>query len=114
VSGRTRAYIAFGTRVEPPNEDVDEAVLALLRRAMPLTCGQVAAARLLAGERSRDAIERELEEAVVAAHAEGRAFEPELAHPRGRRRRLRDALDAARWRPGVLSSLAREYESVRR
>lgn len=112
TAGRTRAYISFGPRVEPPTDGVDEAVLALLRRTMPLTCGQIAAARLLAGEPSLEALERELEQAVDAARSERRAFDPELADAPGRRRRLSSALAAARTRRAVLPYLAREYESA--
>jgi hypothetical protein len=112
TAGRTRAYISFGPRVEPPTDGVDEAVLAVLRRAMPLTCGQVAAAGLLAGDPALEALERELEGAVDAARRDGRAFDPELADAPGRRRRLSAALAAARTRGAMLPYLALEYESL--
>src|SRR5207247_512402 len=48
-SGRTRAFISLGGLVEPPARPVEEATLGLLKRAMPLTCGQVVAYELLAG-----------------------------------------------------------------
>ena len=52
VRGRTRVHLALGEPVEPPTEDVEGALLALLRVTMPLTCGQVVAARLR-GRRGR-------------------------------------------------------------
>jgi hypothetical protein len=79
---------------------------------MPLTCGQIAAARLLAGESSLEALGRELERAIDAARSEGRAFDQELADASGRRRRLSSALAAAKTRRAVLPYLASEYESA--
>ena len=52
VRGRTRVHLALGEPVEPPPDDVEGALLALLRLTMPLTCGQVVAARLR-GRRGR-------------------------------------------------------------
>ena len=61
VRGRTRVHLALGEPVEPPTEDVEGALLALLRVTMPLTCGQVVAARLQAGaDADLHALERDL------------------------------------------------------
>jgi hypothetical protein len=111
--GRTRAYVSFLPPVPAPEEDAEEAVLRLLRLATPLTCGQVVAGRLVEGSASARELERELEHAVVAARAEGRNVDPALAEPGSRRRRVADALAAARSNRADLGYLAREHASAR-
>lgn len=112
--GRTRVHLALGDSGEPPREDVEAALLGLLRRTMPLTCGQVVAAALAAGaDADPRALERELENAVAAARAEGRPVEPELTTAEGRRRRLAGALAAAPGKAEALAFLAREHASAR-
>jgi hypothetical protein len=114
VKGRTRVHLAHGPPAELPKDDVEGALLALLRRAMPLTCGQVVASLLEAGaEAEVPALERELAEAVATAREEGRPVEPDLKTPAGLRRRLAEALAAAPRRAGELPFLAREYASAR-
>jgi 1-acyl-sn-glycerol-3-phosphate acyltransferase len=109
-SGRTRAFVSFARRVEPPTDDVEEATLSLLKRAMPLTCGQFVAHELLAG---RTPDEPALADAVEEAWAQERPVDPHLLD-RGRRvARLAEALAAAERRPAELPFLAREYESAR-
>ena len=114
VRGRTRVHLALGEPVEPPAEDVEGALLALLRVTMPLTCGQVVAARLQAGaDADPHALERDLSDAVAVAREEGRPVEPDLATAAGRRRRLTEALAVAPRRAADLPFLAREYASAR-
>jgi 1-acyl-sn-glycerol-3-phosphate acyltransferase len=103
--GRPFAYLAAGEELAPPAGDVDEAVLAALRRTLPLTCGQIVAAAL----RGRETISaRELDEtladAVAAAQAGGRPVAPELAGTTARRARLTDALRRL-LRDGILHRL---------
>ena len=81
---------------------------------MPLTCGQVVAARLQAGaDADLHALERDLSDAVAVAREEGRPVEPDLATAAGRRRRLTEALAVAPRRAADLPFLAREYASAR-
>lgn len=112
VRGRTRVHLALGDAVSPPAEE--SALLELLRRTMPLTCGQVVAAALAEGaEADPPALDRRLAEAVAAAEAEGRPVERELATEEGRRRRLAEALAAAPAHAYALPVLAREHASAR-
>jgi 1-acyl-sn-glycerol-3-phosphate acyltransferase len=113
--GRTRALVALGDPVPPPASEIDDAVLALLRRTTPLTCGQIVAS--LGGERPQVRRSREVEAAVEAALdvacAQGRSVDPDLLRPDRRRRRVEDALAAAPKRPEAVAYLAREYRSAR-
>jgi hypothetical protein len=112
--GRTRVHLALGDPVPPPPEETDSALLGLLRRTMPLTCGQVVAAALAAGaEADPPALERRLAAAVAAAEEEGRPVERDLATEAGRRRRLAEALAAAPAHADALPFLAREHASAR-
>jgi 1-acyl-sn-glycerol-3-phosphate acyltransferase len=104
VRGRTRVTLAFGAAVAPPERGVEEWALTLLRRAMPLTCGQLAARRL--GEDETVAAIRE-------ALDEGRPVEPDLLRAGRRRRRLAEAFAAAAARPADAAFLAREFASAR-
>jgi acyltransferase-like protein len=114
VRGRTRVHLALGNSVAPPSDEVETQILRLLRRTMPLTCGQFVASRLEAGaEADPTALELDLAEAVALARAEGRPVEPELGTPEGRRRRLGEALAAAPRKAGELPVLAREHASAR-
>lgn len=114
VRGRPRVHVAFGEAVPPPAEEVERALLGLLRGTMPLTCGQVVAAALAEGaEADPPALERRLDEAVAAAEEEGRPVERDLATKAGRRRRLAEALAAAPAHADALPVLAREYSSAR-
>ena len=114
VRGRTKVLLSLPERVPPPEEDVDAVLLRLLRRSMPLTCGQLVARRLRAGaEADPAALGGALAEAVEAARDEGRLVEPELLTEAGRRRRLAEALAVAPRKPRELAYLAREYESAR-
>jgi hypothetical protein len=114
VRGRTRVHLALGEPVQPPADETEETLLALLRVTMPLTCGQVVASLLQAGAATDlSAFERELADAVAMAHTEGRPVEPDLATPAGRRRRLTEALAVAPLHPRELPFLAREYASAR-
>jgi len=112
--GRTRAHVVFPERLDLRGGERPD-ILSVLRNVVPLTCGQVVAHRLLrAGSRDTAALEREVEAEVGAAAADGRAVDPALEQPDGRRRRVAEALDAAsRLAPGDLEYLAREYESAR-
>ncbi|MGH3032654.1 MAG: hypothetical protein ACRDNE_18180 [Gaiellaceae bacterium] len=114
VRGRTKVLLSLPEPVPPPAEDVEGALLRLLRRSMPLTCGQLVAERLRAGAEADPAgLARELEAAIEAAQAEGRPVEPELLSAAGRSRRLAEALGVAPRKPRELAFLAREYQSAR-
>ena len=112
--GRTRVHLALGEPAAPPAEETESTLLGLLRGTMPLTCGQVVAAALVAGaEADPPALERRLAEAVAAAEEEGRPVERDLATEAGRRRRLAEALAAAPAHADALPFLAREFISAR-
>ena len=98
--GRTRVVVAFGAQTAPSG-DVEEQALALLRRTMPLTAGQLVAAGA------------EPDEAVRAALVEGRPVDPALVAADSRSRRLAEAHAAAERSPDALAFLAREYGSAR-
>jgi 1-acyl-sn-glycerol-3-phosphate acyltransferase len=113
VRGRTRALVFFGERLEPPQEALDDTVLAALRLATPLTCGQAVAGWIRSGRHgSAGAV---LETEVERALAEGRSVDPELLQAGKRMRRLRLALAVADTWPDDdprLAFLARELESA--
>jgi 1-acyl-sn-glycerol-3-phosphate acyltransferase len=110
VRGRTRVLVSFGQFLPPPTEDIEQAVLAQLRRTMPLTCGQFVAGELLAGRTPSLA---GLADAVAAAREDGRPVDPDLLTGEDRARRLAAALPVAERRRDELPFLAREYESAR-
>ncbi len=95
---RPRAYVAFGLELVPPAGGVDEALLRALRRATPLTCGQVVARELVRA--ASTGVERvgapELDVALAdecaAAVAEGRPVDRALLGVPTRRERLSEAL----------------------
>jgi 1-acyl-sn-glycerol-3-phosphate acyltransferase len=108
--GRPRAFLGLGIPTPPPTTDVDDQVLALLRRTTPLTVGQVVAS--YAGEPG--SLDARLAAEVRTARAEGRPFEPELEGEAYRRQRLGEAVSAAAAADeAVLERLAREYASAR-
>ena len=111
---RTRVFVSLGDAVPPPPGDVDDAVLALLRRTTPLTCGQAVAAHVAGSETaSTRAVRAAVAEAVAAGHAEGRPIEPDLLDRGRRARRVDEALAALPRRRGAAAYLAREYRSSR-
>jgi hypothetical protein len=113
VRGRTRVHLVLGPRVRLQGKEGEDDLLALLRSTMPLTCGQIVAARLQAGaDADPAALERDLAEAVAVAGEAGRQVEPDLLTPQGRRRRLAEALSVAPVRARELPYLAREHASV--
>ncbi|HEU4450854.1 MAG TPA: 1-acyl-sn-glycerol-3-phosphate acyltransferase [Gaiellaceae bacterium] len=115
VRGRPRVHLGLGEAAPPPEGDVEAALLGLLRRTMPLTCGQVVAAALEAGaEADPPALERLLAGAVAEAREEERPVERDLGTAEGRRRRLEEALAVAPAHEEALSFLAREHASARR
>ena len=101
VVGRTRVTISIGDAVPRPDEDVGAAALALLRRELPLTMGQVVAAGV------------DPAVAVDEAGEEGRPVEPDLVLPERRERRLEEARAVAARRPERLPFLEREYRTAR-
>jgi hypothetical protein len=115
VRGRTRIVLAIPPPVEPPDGTAAEVeLLALMRRSLPLTAGQLAAHLLRAGaDADPAAFERAVIEAVEEARAENRPVEGALLSSESRRRRLTEALSVAPAKPEALSFLAREYESAR-
>ncbi len=113
VRRRTRAYVSFLPPVEPPTDGLEDAVLALMRLAVPLTCGQVVARHLSEGESAPRRLEDQLARAVEEARAEGRNFDVNLADPRVRRRRVAEAVEAAASRGREVAYLAREHAAAR-
>jgi 1-acyl-sn-glycerol-3-phosphate acyltransferase len=87
VDGRPRVCLAIGAPFPPPTADAGPAVLRELKRAMPVTCGQVVASRVMAASRDRaasldqDALERALRATVAEARAQGRPVERALCGP---------------------------------
>jgi hypothetical protein len=114
VRGRTRIVLALPDAVEPPTDDAETALLRLLRRSLPLTCGQFVANRLSEGaEADAVSLRRALADAVEESRASGRPVEPALLSAEGRARRLAEALAVAPRKPRELAFLAREYRSAR-
>ena len=112
VRGRTRVAVAFGTPGEPPRDEEEAA--GILRRAVPLTVGQLVAEAVAGGrEPTLTELDGRAVAAVDAARAEGREVEPELLRPERRRARLASALARAREQPAAVAFLAREYRSAR-
>jgi 1-acyl-sn-glycerol-3-phosphate acyltransferase len=111
VTGRPRAVVAFGARLDPADGPAEHRVLAALRAAMPLTAGQVAAHELVAAaEAGRESLlagelDRAASSAVAAALAEGRPVERALRGPE-RRARLSETLRAL-IRGGVVAASGR-------
>jgi hypothetical protein len=112
--GRTRAVVSIGAAVAPPAGRVAEEVLALLRRTMPLTVGQIVADLLERGMPTSGVdVERAALAAVATASADGRPVEPDLLQARRRAARLAEALAVAPSRPAAVAFLARELASAR-
>jgi 1-acyl-sn-glycerol-3-phosphate acyltransferase len=109
VRGRTRAFVSFGAPFPPPDRDVDDAVLAALKLAMPVTCGSVVAHALSTGEPPAAALDR----AVAEAREEGRNVERDLLSRESRRARLAECIVAMRRSDPRVERLAREYETAR-
>jgi 1-acyl-sn-glycerol-3-phosphate acyltransferase len=109
TAGRPRALLGIGAPFAPASGDVDADVIAALRRAMPVTCGQVAASELgTRGTLTLDELDAALAEAVSA---EGRPPDPLLVDPVARRRRAAACLAALAGREAddsLLVRLARE------
>jgi hypothetical protein len=101
VRGRTRALVHLGAPVRPPGEDVEQAALGMLRRAVPLTAGQIVAAEV------------DPDEAVAAAQTEGRAVDPRLESEERRGAAVAEARRETERRPHELPYLAREFRSAR-
>jgi 1-acyl-sn-glycerol-3-phosphate acyltransferase len=108
--GRTRAYVSFGDELPAGAGELEDELLAALRRSTPLTCGQVTADALVRGAEEGlesvavPALDERLALAAQAAGEEGRPRERALAAGTSeRRRRLSDAL---RWavREGLAAS----------
>ena len=93
VRGRARVTLAFGPPVDPPSGDIGGGGTPLLRRAMPLTAGQIAADALAEGEEAT--VDARAATAVDEAARAGRPVEPDLLSPNRRRSRLHEALVAA-------------------
>ncbi|HEX7084542.1 MAG TPA: hypothetical protein VF186_10550 [Gaiellaceae bacterium] len=106
--GRTRAYVSVGESFVPQLDSLDETILASLRRAMPLTAGQLAAEAALDGGTLPP---RVVASAVERALAERRPVEPRLLDA-GDRGRLAEAVFAARAAPARAARLRREAASA--
>ena len=111
--GRTRVLLSIGEAVDAPATEIEASVLALLRRTMPLTCGQLVADALERGRPSARELESLVATAVETARAERRSVDPDIVDGERRSRRIADALAAAGSRPDALAYLAREYRSAR-
>jgi hypothetical protein len=105
TSGRPRAFVGIGEPLRPPGRSGGEReLLAALRRALPLTCGQIVAhAAVTGGADPAEAVER----AVHRARDERRPIEPVLEVPTARPARVAEAVAAVR-------RLGREHAAVRR
>jgi hypothetical protein len=110
VRGRTRVLVSVGEFFPPPAENIEQAILGLLRGSMPLTCGQVVASEMVAGRTPSAA---DLADAVARARETGRPVDPDLSDAGGRARRLDEALAVAEDKNDDLPFLAREYETAR-
>ena len=124
TTGRVRAYISVAAPIvtsrtpDPPAgatapAPLDGRVTDALRRAVPLTAGQIAAAVLRDGGSSR-ALQRAGAEWVARAQAHGRPIEPDLLGGR-RRPVLAQAFTRARRRgaaDGLIRALAQELRSA--
>jgi hypothetical protein len=107
--GRPRVYVSVAPAVAPATGDVRDAIAASVRRAIPLTAGQIAATVLRRGGGHRD-LRRTGADAVGAARRDGRPVEPSLLDGR-RTAALAQAFWVARRRGPeheVVRSLARE------
>ncbi|MGH3002493.1 MAG: hypothetical protein ACRDM1_07535, partial [Gaiellaceae bacterium] len=107
--GRPRAYVSVGEPFAPSTEGLEERLLGALRRATPLTAGQLAARAVLDGGRLPP---RVAASAVELALQEQRPVEPYLLGA-GSIGRLAEALAAARAAPARAAWLAREADSAR-
>ena len=106
--GRRRAYVSVGEPFAPPRNGLEDTLLDALRRAMPLTSGQLAA---LAAREGGRVPPQALAAALERARAEARPVEPELVAP-GAGSRLAAAVTAARAAPDAAARLAREARSA--
>jgi len=99
TTGRHLAYFGIGHSVEPPADEIEQALLDLLRRTTPLTCGQVVATALRSaaeegsGSLATPELDARLRSALEEARSEGRPFDERLLEPGRRHRRLADALE---------------------
>lgn len=101
TQGRPSALIGILPDEPPPTGgDVDEAMLALLRRAMPLSLGQVAASAVLEAAEAGSAsfapaeLAERLGDALARAREEERPIDPDLERVDRRIPRLDDCLRA--------------------
>jgi 1-acyl-sn-glycerol-3-phosphate acyltransferase len=113
--GRTRAYVSFAPAIEPTHGTLEHDVTEAMRRATPLTPGQMAASVLSNGGSARGLV-RAAKQWIADADAEGRPVDPGL---RGARTQLtlRTAFAIARSRGAAhtgIRSLAHELDSARR
>jgi hypothetical protein len=93
---------------------VEEALLALMRRAAPLTAGQlVASALTTTGSADLRELAAAADRSIDEARAEERPIDPSLLRPRERRRRLAEAIATGFAQPRELDFLAREFSSAR-
>jgi 1-acyl-sn-glycerol-3-phosphate acyltransferase len=114
VHGRTRVVVSIPDPVDPPADNVEEALLALMRRAVPLTAGQlVASALTTTGSADLGELAAAADRSIDEARAEGRPIDPSLLRPHERRRRLAEAIAAGFAQPRELDFLAREFASAR-
>jgi hypothetical protein len=137
--GRTRVCAAFtAPQPRPTDDDVRAQALRELRRAMPLTCGQVVAHALLEaanrgqGTLARGALEQRISAAMHAARRTGRPIDPALTDPKVITRRIDECIAAVARRhcvapngpdfvldtvkigaDEIIVRLAREYTSAR-
>ena len=114
VRGRTRVAVSIPTAVDAPSTDPEAVILALLRRSMPLTAGQVVAScRTRSRSVELDDLGRAFDAAIDGARADGRPIEAALLDRDKRRSRVVEAVTASLARPRALDYLAREFASAR-
>jgi 1-acyl-sn-glycerol-3-phosphate acyltransferase len=113
TAGRPRAYVSVGPSIEPTPGRLIGHVTEGLRRAIPLTAGQIAATVLCASPTSTAAtLVRAGDDWVARAQAERRPAEPRLLRTRRERERLLTSAFRHAQRRGptdqAVRSLARE------
>ena len=114
VGSRPRVYVSVAPRIVPVPGRVTSDVSDALRRATPLTAGQIVAWQLTSGATSATELDAVVADWIAAARADERPVEPALLGPerhaalRGARRLalLRGASDP------VIGQLATELEDA--
>jgi hypothetical protein len=110
VRSRTEVALVFAPTIRPPEERLDETLLAELKLQTALTAGQFVAHELGEGREPHPA---GLAMEVEASRGQGRPVDPRLVDPEKRVAKLAEARAAADRSPEELPFLAREFASAR-